>query len=329
MRHASPLYLTVLFLTVVSHAPDARADLRVAQPVAELGRVRAGIPLSHRFTFISVGATHILDVKGSCGCLVPRLNKQSYPAGEQGVLHVELNTLTQPAGPHAWRVQVRYRTGGREGETVLLLKAELIAEILVEPTAIVLFIDRPLQREILIKDLRPRPFLITKAQASSPAIRAQVDTPTRDPEGRWTCKVLLNVTPDGPDGRRDEILSIYTDDPEYRELRVPITLVKRTGKDVTATPASLSISVERGLPIPSQRILVRSRDGRPVSIERVDVNERFFKVSWSQGEHPTATVRIAVDKGVVEGGEFITVLHVHIDKPTRDVIAVPVTVRVP
>src|SRR5262249_40570125 len=153
------------------------ADLRFAEPVVDLGRVRTGVPLSHRFAFVAIGSVdiEITDVKTTCGCLVPRLAKRVYRNGEAGTLAVELNTLSQATGPHLWRVQLFYREEKAAYEMVLQLKADLVREVQVEPSALVLTVDRALQREIIVKDLRPRPFAITSVQASSANLQPRVE----------------------------------------------------------------------------------------------------------------------------------------------------------
>lgn len=309
----------------------ARAELRFAQPTVDLGRLRAGVPTVHHFSFSCVDAAHveITGVKASCGCVTPQLTRRSYRRGEQGTLPVELNTLSQPAGRHVWRVQVFYTCEGLTYELGLELKAELVKEVSVQPSALVVSAASALQRELILTDIRPRPLTITAVRCSARTLSARVEQPTRDAEGRWTCKIVLNVDPEGPEGRHEEMLAIFTDDPDYRELRVPVTLIKRAARALSATPAELTLTAPAGQPIPSQRVLIRASAQQPVSIERVTVDNPAVQVQWAKGEFPAAVVKVSVDRTRVSGGEVKTLLHVHVRQPAPEVLVIPLTVRLP
>src|SRR5262245_24536121 len=216
MRYRMAYQGLLLLLAAGPLVGRAWAELRFAQPAVDLGKVRSGVPTAHEFTFVCVEShdAEITDVKTSCGCLAPQLTKRAYRAGEKGSLRVELNTLTQPPGPHLWRVQVFYRSEGVTYEMPLKLKAEVVREVSVEPAALVVSGDRAVRREIVVTDVRPRPLTITSVQGT-PDLRARVEPPTRDASGRWTCKIVLDVAPPERDGRRDAVLAIYTDDPDY------------------------------------------------------------------------------------------------------------------
>src|SRR5438477_9178298 len=96
-------------------ASSTRADLQFAEKTVKAGEVHTGQPLRQRFTFTNRGlAVVTIDrLSAACGCMTPRLDRKSYPPGESGSFVLEVNTLTQPAGPNRWRVQVQYTDGGQ------------------------------------------------------------------------------------------------------------------------------------------------------------------------------------------------------------------------
>ncbi len=318
--------------TVASLGPwreEVWADLRFAQPVVDLGRVRSGIPLTHRFAFTCAqGPVDITEVKTTCGCLAPRLEKRVYQRGEEGTLLVGLNTLSQPAGAHVWRAHVLYRYDGSDYTMELQLKADVVREVTVEPAALMLVGDQPVRREIVLKDVRQRPLTIRSVQGSSPALAARVEPPTRDTEGRWQCKIVLDVTPEGGAGRRDEVLSILTDDPDYREFRIPVTVVTKAAQELTATPAELTLTAPAGQPLASQRVLIRHRDQKPVTIERVEAGDPALQVQWAEGEQRVGVVKVNVDRSRLQGTTLKTVIRVQVSQPGREVLVIPVVVSV-
>src|SRR5581483_5748742 len=100
----------------------------------------------------------------------------TYQPGEAGEVFLEIDTLSQSAGPNAWRAVVRYRTGDADPEAVLLIRAQLVREITVEPAALDLNVtaNGQLRAEIVVTDLRPRPFSVTRAATSSLKLKAEV-----------------------------------------------------------------------------------------------------------------------------------------------------------
>src|SRR5262249_19048857 len=142
-RPSSPVW-GMLLLSLTWYAVEVGAvrasGLECAEPVFQAGEVRSGAPLGHTFAFVNRGADtlEITDVRPSCGCLTPRLEQRRYPPGAEGHLLLEVNTLTQPAGPHTWRAALCYQTGGQAHELVLLLCSRVITEVTVQPVALTL-----------------------------------------------------------------------------------------------------------------------------------------------------------------------------------------------
>ena len=112
--------------------------LDTPQPVIDAGQIRVGPVLTRKFAFTNTAnkPLTITEVRSSCGCLVPTLAKRIYEPGERGELTVEVNTLSQPAGPHRWAFYLAYRSGDVTGERTLELTATLQQEIEIVPAAI-------------------------------------------------------------------------------------------------------------------------------------------------------------------------------------------------
>ncbi|TMQ32879.1 MAG: DUF1573 domain-containing protein, partial [Planctomycetota bacterium] len=118
-------------------ADCARADLHFERPAVNAGVVYSGSRLLQRFPFINRGSSsiEITDARASCGCLAPRVSQRVVKAGEAGIVELEVNTLSQPAGPNAWSVRILYSEAGVTKEETLFLRAQLIAEVTVQPAA--------------------------------------------------------------------------------------------------------------------------------------------------------------------------------------------------
>src|SRR5690242_2035872 len=110
-------------LVLVLSGDSSQADLAFTQPLFDAGQVRTGAPLVHQFHFVNQGpeTVAITQVRADCGCLTPRLGRRVYKPGEEGTIEVEINTLSQAAGPHTWRVQIGYQGGDASREVALHL----------------------------------------------------------------------------------------------------------------------------------------------------------------------------------------------------------------
>lgn len=312
-------------------ATAARADLRFAQPKADVGEVRCGAPLTQRFTFTNTGpeAVEIIDLRASCGCLKPRLDQRSYQRGEEGALILEVNTLSQPPGPNTWRVQVMYKSGDVVQEVALQLSARINVEITVQPAAMNIHTDNAVSHEVVIMDRRPKPLTITAVQASSPKLKAQVTEQFKDVLARWVRKVRVDVAEDYPEGRHEEVLSIYTDDPGYRELRVPVTVVKRPRQRLSATPSAVTLQAPPGQPVPSRIVLLRDVEDQKVMVEGVTVDDPALTCSFAQGPEAMATVKISADRTHIKSGSLTSAVHVKISQPIPQTLTIPVSCTVP
>jgi hypothetical protein len=308
-----------------------RADLQCAQPVVNAGRVRTGTPLVQQFTLTNGGSevVEITDARASCGCLTPRLSHRRFQAGQQGTLTLEINTLSQAAGPHTWTVRVLYRSGNASSELPLQLSAHLVAEVIVQPSALTVYADKVAAHDLALTDVRPQPLCVTAVEISSPKLKPRVSGPVRDEEGHRLYKINIEAAADYPEGRQDEVLHIYTDDVSYRDLKVPVTVIKRVPQRLSATPNAVALKAPPGQPFPSRIVLIRDSDNQGVKIEHVMVDDPAITCRWAEGPGPLATVKIQVDRTQTQGKPFHSAVHIQISKPVRETLTVPVTGAVP
>jgi hypothetical protein len=320
--------LMVLSVPILSLAAShARADLHCAQPTVDKGEVRSGTSLSQRFSFVNRGreTVEIIDVHPSCGCLTPKVDKRRLQPGETGTLLLELNTLTQPAGVNLWRVTIRYRTEGIEREHSLHVRARLVTEISIEPPSLAIYTDTAIGHEINVIDRRAEPLIVRSVQPSSSHVRIHLDELRRDDVGRWVRKIHVEVLADCPEGHHDETLHVYTSDPEYPELKVPFTVVKRARQSVSAAPASVVLAGTAGQPLPARMVLLGAADNAAVIVEKVECDHPAIACRWAQGPGQRATLKIRIDETKISGGNLRGAVHVRLNKPTPQTLTIPVS----
>lgn len=321
----SPLAWISLLLV----AGPLHAELRFAQPIIEAGPVRGGPALVQRFHFLNDGnePIEITETKPGCGCLKPRWSKQRFAPGEEGWIEVEVNTLTQPAGPNQWRVQVFYRNGAEPREVVLQVNALLTKEVIVEPAALNILTGQAITHEITVMDLRSSSLTVTAVRASASQLHCELKPPHHDAGGGPVHVVLLQVGADYPKGQHDETVTIYTDDPAYRELRVPVTIAMREHQRVTATPPEIHLTASPGQPIPSRILLLRDAENQPVIVEQVSADDPALNCRWAEGPGAMTTVKVQIDAAKLRDHQLKSTLHVQIRQPTPQTLHVPVTIN--
>jgi hypothetical protein len=299
----------------------ARADLEVAAPIVNLGEIRGGMPAEVAFSLRNAGAERIeiLEVNRGCDCLTPRLQKRLLESGEKTTLGIGLRTLGHSSGQHTWTTAIRFREGAAVRDISLGVRAVLVNDITIEPAVCALFVEKTLRQEITLTDRRQPPLTVTGVETSTPAIKALASAP----EGGVT-KIILEASAAGlAPGRHDEILSIYTSDPSYRLLQVPITLVRVSQSPVLATPEEVRVFTQPGQPIPATVVRLRPRGDGAVVIDKVIVDDPAVVCTWAPGpgNHATLKIQIKASRPVDSA------VRVHLRQPVVEILTIPVQVR--
>lgn len=309
----------------------ARADLTFSQPVADAGQVDAGVALAHRFSFVNTGPerVEVTELHGSCGCLKPRIDKNIYEPGEKGEILLEVHTLGQAAGPHRWKVDVTYRSGKTVFVMPLQFTARVVAEVVVQPAAVTIVADQSIQQDVFLTDLRPRALAVTRVQTSTPKLKAALAEQALDPQGHATRRIRLEIPADYSEGRSEEILVLYTDDPKYAELKVPVTIIKRSRNRLAASPPQVVFPPASGTAVVSRMLLIRDSQGEQVVVDEVISANPAVSCQWARGPGAMTTLRVRVDPSRVEGGALESLLQVRVSQPVPATLSIPVTYQGP
>ncbi len=230
--------LVPFFCSLVAHAvgaTDQKPTPREQPPalvfdqyLITLGKVLPVpvIPGYFRFTNRSDRTVTVTDLKPSCGCLNPRLEKRVYQPNESGEFSVRVETASENSGQKEFYVNFFYQDP-EPREVVLTFKFILPEEkIAIRPRALIFyqFSDRPTTQEIVITDSRERPAHIIGLECRSPLVKAAMVNPGEDSAGYHETRVTVTVTADVPPGRHQTLLMLKTDDAEFPVLKVPLMI---------------------------------------------------------------------------------------------------------
>jgi len=328
MHFPSFSHAILTLLAVLWTAALDRADLEFAQTTIDAGEARAGASLSHKFTFVNRGSevVEITGIESSCGCLTPRLDRRTFMPGEHGSMVLEVNTLSPAPGPHTWQVKLSCRSGATVSEIPLRLTARLVREIVVEPAAVNMFVDGPMQTELRLIDFRSKPLQLQEVHTSAPGLQVRLVGQEHDASGHLLNKVQLIIAGDLAEGRHEEFVSLFTNDPDYREIKVSVTIVKRPRQRLSATPSRIELSLRPGAGLPARMVLIRDRENQEVEVEAVSADSPAITCRWAKGPGTMTTIRIQVDRDQIQHSNQESTVRVQVVKPTRQTLLIPVVV---
>jgi hypothetical protein len=318
-----------LFFLLAAAAPTAPGPLRTGNADVDHGEVKAGAIVAHTFALKNTGTAPvtIADVEAGCGCLRPRVSSSTIAPGESTEVRVEINTISQPAAANVWKVTVRYVHGpdGNKSahELELIQKARIIREINVDPVALYLSIERETSHTITISDRRAKPLTITEARCGHKHVKTQLSAVGVNTKGERIQQVHVTVLDECPAGFHSEVVQLLTDDPAYRELRIPLTIVRKAPGQITATPESLTLRLAQGQNAANGLIRLRDPDDRTVIVEKLEVDDPRLRTKWAAGPGAMATLRLGVEL-TGDRSSGIGSVRVHIKEPKPQILVIPV-----
>jgi hypothetical protein len=325
------LSLAGCLLLILAPVGVVRAELTCSGTTYEAGQVSTGTVIRRNFMLVNQGRStiEVTEVKPGCGCLRPHLNQSTIDPGQQSTLTLEINTLTQAAGPNLWRTVVHYEENGIPAELTVYVRATLEAVVSVSPATLIIHTQKAARGEFVLSEHYETPLTIRGAVAVSPHVRATCGTPTRQ-GGVWKRTISLEVLPSMPEGRHDDMIRLMTGDAWSSDLSVPFTVVKRSPGRVEASPSTLAVMVQGEAALPSRIVLLSSGEGKPVVIENVDTSHSFIRCTWAQGPGERATIRVVFDRDKMPVGQsFDASIYVHVREPMQQVVTIPVHVTRP
>src|SRR5262249_9451876 len=127
----------------------------------------------------------------------------------------------------------------------------------------------------------------------------------------------------------EEVVGIYSDDPAYREMKVPVTINKRGRQTLSTVPERITFEGRPGEALPSRVVLVRDAQSRNVIVEQVSADDAALLCRWAQGPNARATVKVQIDAAKLAGRDKVqSILHVQVRQPEPQTLTIPVEVSI-
>jgi len=225
---------------------DVRPALVFDQYLVNLGRVTPRREHAARFVFTNLSdrPVHIKQLKPSCGCLNPNLEKRDFHPHETGEFFLRVQTANEQPGPKTYHCAVLYDdTDSREVDLAfkLVLPQDTVT---VRPRSLILYAlgDAPIVKDILVTDYRQHPLQVLGVECSLDVANVTLGERTQDDRGSVQQAVVVRTGP-VPVGRHRGVITILTDDPDFSPLRVPLWIERPDAAAREQTAACLAREV--------------------------------------------------------------------------------------
>lgn len=174
------------------------------------------------------------ELKPSCGCLNPRLEKMVYSPGERGHFRLHVETPSQRPGPAEYTAEMLYHDPQPRRAKVtfkLILPSALVT---VMPPAVAFTLPEHYEEEttatLYVIDKRDEPLTILDLECTRSWIHVELSNVERkDGYSQYELKVTAPL--DVPFGQTEALLTIRTSDEVFDKLHVPVR-VTRTGSSL-------------------------------------------------------------------------------------------------
>ncbi len=309
------------------------SPLAVDVPSVDRGELTANKPLVQVFRLKNTGAATltITEVTGACGCLRQQLTEKTIEPGKISELTLGINLLTQPEGTNTWKLLVRYQVASEPpvtGERVLEIKATVRKDVNIEPVALMLLTEKEITGTLTVTDRRGKPLTVTGVRVGIKDVRTELK-PAVDAGGKRTQRIELTVADACPTGQYADEVCIDTDDPEFRELRIRMRVIKKAAATgVQAVPASATLRFAKEQSTASSLVRLRDAGGKEVVVEKAESDHPAIACKWAAGPGAMATLRVTVDLSKARAAG-VAVVSVKLKGPKPETILIPVSWTLP
>ena len=312
--------------------------MHAAQQSIDRGEVRTGSQLVQTFDVHyrgESGTLSITAIETPCGCLKPSASKSLLRAGEKSIITVTVNTLTQPAALHTWRVKVRYRVLPDAGlpqppdvqpdaELELKLSATLLREITVTPPMIALSTTVEATQTVVVTDHRAKSLAVLTATTTSPHLTATI-APGTVGNGVRAIPIAIHLKDTYPTGQNDETVVLTTDDPLYPELRVPIRVLKRKAGAIVPSPDSVEVRVPKSLEESSTLLQLRAPNRGAIRVTKIECDHPAIRTRFAPDAALAITVRVIASREGAQQQNGQATLYITFAEPAGETLAITVS----
>lgn len=317
-----------LLMALVAHwiGPQAQASpetrklpsLAFSQYLVDEGTppVRPIYTANFYFQNTSKKTVTIKELRPSCGCLNPKLEKSEYQPGEEGHFTIRVDPTKEKPGPREYFVDVVFEDPQPQEIRVTYKLVLPQKSVEITPKALVFYqlSTQETVQDVKISDYRSRHFKILSMESTSPLVRAMLVNEEEDDAGNKHHELQVIVEGKVPEGTSRAIINIETDDPQFQLLQIPIIV---SGPKPKVSKEDLPLKID-----PPSLVLKAAADGNAsTSVRLYDFQPTPAQIKNLQFTSLEGTVELGEPKtsslGPLVKEREIT-LSVHIPEPLKE-----------
>jgi hypothetical protein len=282
MLRSASLLFAILFATTGQGLADIWADKMFAErshdfgPVPRAAKIEFAFPLTNPYK----EEVHIAGVRSSCGCTLPRVEKDTLKPLEHGSIIAEFNTRAF-LGQHGARVTVTFDRP-QYAEVHLEVKGYIRTDVVVDPGQVNFgAIDQgaAAERKFTVDYAGRSDWKILEVKPGSPAVTASLNETRRD-AGRVSYEVVVRLADSTPVGYLRDQLTLVTDD--RRSPALAVIVEGRVTPELTVSPSALMLGIMQPGQAVTKQLVIRAK--RPFKVTGLHADEGTFSFKPAQDE---------------------------------------------
>lgn len=276
----------------------------------DFGNVPRGAHVEHEFVLSNKyqESLHIAQVKSSCGCTIPRIEKQNLKTYEKGAIICEFNTRSF-IGPKSAVVTVVF-TAPYYGEMQLMVKGTILSDMVTDPGEIQFGeLDRGTEKTTSVKVTYTgnKPWEITDVRSANQHLGVKLNRIEK--KGPVEYEMLVRLKASAPAGDFSDQIVLVTNDSEYNLITIPV-------RGNVLPPLVMPVSVELGTFKSGQSktssIVIKSN--QDFEVTEVECSDQRFTFTPTRGKSARVHL-IPVEFKAGEVGAFREKVTVHTNLP--------------
>lgn len=269
--------------------------IKFENPIHDFGQVRQKITHTYDFKFKNIGDSilKIDKVKGSCACIVPKLDKKVYAPGESGIINAFFTAKLTQQGPIAQNIYI-YSNDEKNPKYKLTVKADVFVPVIVTPKKLKLLPGNDTTAgPITLTSKDKNLFSVKSISSTKNIITFDFDPNNISDEIILEPKVNLELLKEQLNGK----ITIQLTHPETKEVVIPFE-----GNPLfKVLPSSILLRDLEPGQVVRRKISVISNYSDPIEILSVSSEKNHIKVISNQPEQNKVTFELEITPPPKEG----------------------------
>ncbi len=281
-RSIDALLACSMFLSVLTSAVNGQPWVKplFEESSHDFGNVPRGANVEYAFALTNKYQEnlHIAQVRSSCGCTTPRIEKPNLKTYEKGAIICEFNTRSF-IGAKSAVITVVF-TAPYYGEMQLMVKGKILSDVVTDPGEIQFGeLDRGTEKSTAVKVTYTgnKPWEITDVRSANQHLAVKLHKIEK--KGPIEYEMLVRLKDSAPAGDFSDQIVLVTDDIEYNLITIPV-------RGNVLPPLVMPVSVELGTfksgESKSSHIVIKSN--QDFEVTKVECADQRFNFTATPGK---------------------------------------------